>query len=383
MAKVTQHEFTAQIVQILEHQFAENALEILETSPLLGYLNIKTKSANRDSKARGAFANLYALYVMIEDYLAKGFDAANTEYAKYEGARFSDLLKRQRELPFGTKLQNHALNSRLNKEFKKYYSSLEITPIIRDLASQRYWIQEDLLYLQTRDGQQHQLATAILEIIDAYVITKKAAFEAFLKTCQQIAELGQQQPEQAIEFIRQQLQPTVDARVFEIISFAVLKLKYVQENIWIGKTKESVLPETLMLFKTGRTNANDGGIDFVMRPLGRFFQVTETTDVQKYFLDIDKVQRFPITFVIKSSKPPLQMLEEIRVQAIAKYKIEVVVNSYMQAIEEILTIPNLLEAFDFVVQSGQLQQVMDEIVVQSKLEFNILDDVQTDIEDLE
>ena len=38
-----------------------------------------------------------------------------------------------------------------------------------------------------------------------------------------------------------------------------------------------------------------------MTPLGRFFQVTETTDVNKYFLDIDKVQRFPITFVVKST----------------------------------------------------------------------------------
>ena len=35
--------------------------------------------------------------------------------------------------------------------------------------------------------------------------------------------------------------------------------------------------------------------DLVMKPLGRFFQVTETIDVGKYFLDIDKVQRFPIT----------------------------------------------------------------------------------------
>ncbi len=383
MDKLLQHEFTAQIMQILELRFADNTLEILENSPLLGYLNTKTKSANRDSKARGSFANLYALYVIIEDYLAKGFDVANSEYAKYEGARFSDLLKRQRELPFGAKLQNHALNSRLNEEFKKYYPNLLVVPIIRDLALQRYWIQEDLLCVQTRDGKQYQIANAVLEIVDAYVMTKKAAFEAFLKTCQQIADLGQQQPQQALEFIRQQLQPTVDARVFEIISFAVLKLKYGQENIWIGKSKDSVLPETLMLYKTGRTNANDEGIDFVMRPLGRFFQVTETTDVHKYFLDIDKVQRFPITFVIKSSKTPMQMLEEIRGQAITKYKIEVVVNSYMQAIEEILTIPNLLEAFDFVVQAGQLQQVMDEIVLQSKLEFNILDDVQTDIEDLE
>ena len=48
----------------------------------------------------------------------------------------------------------------------------------------------------------------------------------------------------------------------------------------------------MKLYKTGRTNANDGGIDFVMKPLGRFFQVTETLDFKKYFLDIDKIETF-------------------------------------------------------------------------------------------
>ncbi len=370
MSKVTKHEFTTQILRILEQHFAGYALEILEASPLLGYLNTKTKAANKGSKARGAFANLYALYVVIEDYVQKGF-ATRTDYSKYEGARFSDLFLRQRQLPFGSKLQNHALNSRLNEEFKKYYPSLETPPIIRDLSTQRYWIHEDLLLVETRDGTQHHIATAILEIIDAYVAAKKAAFEDFLETCKQIAELGKQQPQQAIAFIRQQLQPSVDARVFEIVSFALLKVKFGQEIIWIGRTQETVLPESLMLYKTGRTNANDGGIDFVMRPIGRFFQVTETLDVHKYFLDIDKVQHFPITFVVKSDKSPKQILEEIEAQAKARYKIEAVVNSYMSAIEEIMTVANLLEAFEQVIQSGQLQLVMDEIVTQSKLEFNL------------
>ncbi len=31
------------------------------------------------------------------------------------------------------------------------------------------------------------------------------------------------------------------------------------------------MKKKLQLYKTGRTNANDGGIDFVMRPIGRFF----------------------------------------------------------------------------------------------------------------
>lgn len=67
-----------------------------------------------------------------------------------------------------------------------------------------------------------------------------------------------------------------------------------------------------MLYKTGRTNANDGGIDFVMRPLGQFFQVTETVDVNKYFLDIDKIQRFPLTFVVKSVDPVDTITQNIR-----------------------------------------------------------------------
>ena len=109
------------------------------------YLNEKTRSANRGSKARGAFANHYALYVLVEDYIKKGyFDQRKGEYNKYDGARFSDLFRRQRELPFGAKLQNHALNSRLNDEFAKFFPTLGLRPIIRDLKEQRYWVNEKI-----------------------------------------------------------------------------------------------------------------------------------------------------------------------------------------------------------------------------------------------
>src|SRR5665647_996558 len=301
--EVVHHAFTATIIDILREQYGEYADDVLETSPLLGYLNTKTKAANRGSKARGAFANHYALYVVVEDYIIHGFADGQTAepYSQYEGARFTDLFRRQRELPFGAKLQNHALNSRLNDEFKKFYPTVGKQPIVRDVSTQRYWIQEDLLLItiRRRDGSEHtyNIAHAVIAIIDAYVATRKAAFEGFLDTCRQIADLGRKDPEQAIEFVAAQLQPSVDARVFEIVSYAVLKAKYGLETVWIGDTRDAIAEEDLVLYKTGRTNANDGGIDFVMKPLGRFFQVTETLDVNKYFLDIDKVQRFPITFV--------------------------------------------------------------------------------------
>jgi hypothetical protein len=288
------------------------------------------------------------------------------------------LFQRQRQLPFGAKLQNHALNSRLNDEFRKFYPTVGKPPIVRDMATQRYWIQEDLLLVQIRhkDGRDEtfNIAPAIIEIIDAYVAAKRAAFEGFLETCRKISALGKEDPKYAIEFVFEQLQPNVDARVFEIISYAVLKAKYGLETVWIGETKESIAEEVLVLYKTERTNANDSGIDFVMKPLGRFFQVTETIDANKYFLDIDKVQRFPITSVVKSTDTEDQIRAAIREQATVKYKIEAVVDSYMKAVEEVINVTDLIKAFDQVVNSGQLQAVMNEIVLQSKVEFNFNDE---------
>lgn len=56
-------------------------------------------------------------------------------------------------------------------------------------------------------------------------------------------------------------------------------------EVWIGNARNNVEAVTVQLFRTGRTDANDGGIDFVMKPVGRVFQVTETLDFKKYFLD--------------------------------------------------------------------------------------------------
>ena len=100
-----------------KHHFPKVSDGIFEKSQLLQYINIKTKSANKGAKARGSFANLYAIYVIIEDYTQNGFDKKNG-YSKYKGVEFTKLFKRQRELPFGAKLQNHALNNRMNSEFE-------------------------------------------------------------------------------------------------------------------------------------------------------------------------------------------------------------------------------------------------------------------------
>ena len=111
-----------------------------------------------------------------------------------------------------------------------------------------------------------------------------------------------------------------------------------------------------------------------MKPLGRFFQVTETIDVNKYFLDIDKVHRFPLTFVVKSTDSDASVREQLRKEAHRKYGVDTIVARYMEAVEEIINIPRLLSIFEALVAGGKLPQVMDEIVLQSRVEFNVDDE---------
>lgn len=363
-----EHEFTSQIYQILDTEFGVIWDDIYDKSSLLQYLNIKTKSATRGAKARGSFANIYAVYVLVEDYLENGFDK-RTDYPNYVGARFTDLLRRQRELPFGGKLQNHALNSRMNEEFKRYFPQVETGPILREPQTNRYWINENFLKISV--GKKiYNIAPAIIKITNRYVETKQQAFKRFIETCERLKNVTEAGDLTVAGFITELLAPHVDARIFEIVSFAILKFYYFGQSIYFGYDQESIQEENLKLYKTGRTNANDGGIDFVMRPLGRFFQVTETLDVRKYLLDIDKIERYPISFVIKSDEAVDKLRQKLRKGAEKQYAITTIVEKYMNCIEEIINIPVLQACFKEAVVQGYLGDILDEVVCQSQVEFN-------------
>lgn len=363
------HEFTQKIIEILNARFPGQGEKVLDESELLQYLNIKTKAANRGSKSRAGFANHYAIYVLVEDYVNRGFHERGS-YDDYEGAQFSVLFQRQRELPFGSKLQNHALNHRLNQEFKKYFPTSEHVPIIRDATTNRYWFNENLLGI-TIDGANINIAVAVKDVIRAYIEARQQAFSEFMSYCQEMIDIQAQEPAKAIGFIRSLLRPNVDARVFEIVSYAILKEYYADQQIYWGWSPDELNIEFLVLYKTGRTNANDGGIDFVMKPLGRFFQVTETIDAGKYFLDIDKVQRYPITFVVKTAQDVDEVLSKLREQAESKYGIKAVVRKYMDSVEEVVNLPKLMSRFDEVLEKGKGREVIEEIVLQSRVEFNV------------
>lgn len=366
---IVEHNFTKNILDILNHYFPTKGKKILQYSELLQYLNIKTKAANRGSKSRAGLANHYAIYVLIEDYLNKRFHVKNG-YEDYEGSQFTVLLRRQRELPFGSKLQNHALNHRLNEEFKRYFPTSPYLPIIRDVKTNRYWLNENLVKI-TIDNAQINIAEAVKDIIDAYVEARRKAFSDFMTYCQEMIDIQELEPGRAIEFIRSLLRANIDARVFEIVSYAILKEYYSGHQIYWGWSPDELNVEYLVLYKTGRTNANDGGIDFVMKPLGRFFQVTETIDAGKYFLDIDKVQRYPITFVVKTEQTVTNILQKVEEQAAARYKVKAIVKRYIESVEEIINIPELMRRFDAVLERNKGAEVIEEIVLQSRIEFNV------------
>ena len=86
--------YTETINDILKARFKDEASSIFDKSELLQYIALKTRSANKGAKSRGSFANLYSLYVVIEDYLEKGFDK-KSNYSNSEGAEFTKLFKRQ------------------------------------------------------------------------------------------------------------------------------------------------------------------------------------------------------------------------------------------------------------------------------------------------
>jgi len=226
------HSFTNKIEDILKKYYPKNSEHIFKNSELIQYLNQKTRSANKGSKSRGSFASIYAVYVLVEDYIKNGFIKSG-KYSDYDGAKYTNIHNRQCELPFGAKLQNHALNHRMNKEFEKFFPTCDYIPIMRDAETNRYWINENLLKFKI-NRKKINIAKIIIEIIDDYVDIKKNAFDNFIETCNQLKTISNKNPEKIIEFVSGLLAPNVDARIFEIVSFAILKYFYYDQTVYFG-----------------------------------------------------------------------------------------------------------------------------------------------------
>jgi methyltransferase-like protein len=81
-----------------------------------------------------------------------------------------------------------------------------------------------------------------------------------------------------------------------------------------------------------------------------------------------------LTFVIKSTESTDDLLTKIRDNASKTYSIKTIIDNYMECIEEVINIPTLKKRFKEAVKQGYLDNILDEIVIQSKVEFNQGDD---------
>ncbi len=104
--------FTVNIKLILEKNFGKHADEIFDKSQLIQYINEKTRSANKGSKSRSSFANLYAIYVIIEDYIANGYTKKRLPveliYFK-EYSRIDEAFYREKQVQHWSRKKKEAL----------------------------------------------------------------------------------------------------------------------------------------------------------------------------------------------------------------------------------------------------------------------------------
>ena len=289
------------IKEILAKEYPVDYQSVYDDSLLIQYLDKKMGAVHGDSKKRRSLANIYAIYSILNYYIDDFYNDPQS-YREFEGYDYMRLFNYYRGLYGGSKLQNHALNSRVNGEFKNKFP--EVTNDLIIIDNGKYLLHIDYLYVGKRD-----ISKTCCTIIEKYVellIEKDHALLGILENMKQLTDYNDKKQQ-----INNLLTEDAEARIFEIISYAILKNHYNNIKVYFGYTMESIKEEQLQLFKTGRTNANDGGIDFVMRPVGRFFQVTEVNNYDKYLLDIDKVMHFPVTFVIKTKRKKELVLKDL------------------------------------------------------------------------
>lgn len=322
---------------------------------LVDYLSRKTRAADRGSKARRSLGNLYTLLVLSEDFLA-----ART-------SRFTDLMVRIKALPFGAKLQNHPLDNRLNDEFKRaYHVNESLFPVQEEVVLGQRGRKISIELLTQNGADPTAVAQVVVEVVYAYVNLITANQTNILDELNSIETL-----EDLREFFEDAFAPTSDARLFEIGSYVLLAEHYRHRFIYIGDSPANVRPQPLKLFRTGRTNANDGGIDFVLQPLGKFFQVTETLDFRKYFLDFEKINRCPMSFVVKIEGNRETVLRRVWNDAVRANHSEALLNSYMNLFEDIFTLTDLA-AIVRDLPAASVPVIKASLSLQFKLEYGLL-----------
>ena len=349
------------VKDILKEEYPMDFQKVYDNSQLLQYLDKKMKAVHGNCKTRRSLANIYAVYSILHFYQEDFYQDKNG-YKEFDGYDYMRLFTYYRNLYGGGKLQNHALNSRVNGEFRNKFSNSKKDLII--VNNGKYLIHIDYIY-----AENHDISRVCCKIIEKYIellMKKDHELLKLLSEVQKITDYAKKKMK-----IKELLTEDAEARIFEIISYAILKNHYKNITVYFGYSKDEVREVQLQLYKTGRTNANDGGIDFVMRPIGRFFQVTEVGNYDKYLLDIDKVLHFPITFVIKTKKSREDVREEFEEYISEKTGgMTILEERYRSAIEDVIT-NNELQKWIDELDDKDIDGIIRDIDVYYKLEMNM------------
>ncbi len=110
-----------------------------------------------------------------------------------------------------------------------------------------------------------------------------------------------------------------------------------------------------------------------MGQVGRFTGAYETLDFKKYFLDFDKINRFSMSFVIKTDLTSDEVREQIRTSSTKELGGNLS-ERYLSLFDDIYTLTELRQILDWVSSSHALISELKEIVINCfKLEYGLLD----------
>ena len=170
------------VEEILKKDFSADFQQIYDESALLQYLDKKMKAVHGNSKARRSLANIYAIYSILHFY-QEDFFGEPDKYREFGGYDYMRLFNYYRSLYGGSKLQNHALNSRVNGEFKNKFPNSHNPLIIIDNG--KYLLHIDFLYVEKID-----ISRTCCKIIERYIELLIAKDHALLNILEHINGLS-------------------------------------------------------------------------------------------------------------------------------------------------------------------------------------------------
>ena len=204
------------IKKILKETFPNEYQTVYDESLLLQYLDKKMRAVHGDSKTRRSLASIYAIYSILHFYQDDFFNQPD-KYREFDGYDYMRLFTFYRSLYGGSKLQNLALNSRVNGEFRNKFPNSTNDLIV--VNNGKYMLHIDYLYIKEID-----ISKMCCKVIEKYVellMTKDHALLNTLQTMQQLTDYSEKK-----EKINALLTEDAEARIFEIISYAILKNHY-------------------------------------------------------------------------------------------------------------------------------------------------------------